>query len=75
MSFKVGQRVKVIGRPEWLERGWSNWIKEVGKVGTVKRVSTSNITIDLNGKKFGFFPESLRLHKGQLLFEFMYDKP
>ena len=74
MEFKKGDRIKVIGRPEWEERGWSTWTILRGKTGIVKAVSFSNITIYVHGKQYNLMPESLELiREGQLLFGFMYD--
>ncbi len=77
MKFKVGDKVLIIGRPEWKSYGWSSWIKLVGKTAIVKGVKYNTITIYVDGQRFGLYPKSLSLcvkPNEQLLFEFMYDK-
>ena len=78
MKFKVGDRVRVVGRAEWFsEEGWGLWLDRVGKTGKVTSKTTVVVWVKLDKSEVvGFIEESLELCDKvgeQLLFSFMRD--
>jgi len=78
MKFKVGDRVRVVGRAEWFsEAGWGLWLDRVGKTGKVTSKTTVVVWVKLDKSEVvGFIEESLELCDKvgeQLLFSFMRD--
>ena len=72
-KYKVGDKVKVVGRPEWVGYCWENMIAVIGEVFIVTEVEPGLVRGKINGKTYGFYPDSLKLVDNQLMFPFMYD--
>ena len=73
-KYKVGYKVKVVGRPEWTRGCWSDMIAVIGEVFVVTEVEPYSIKGKINGEMFGLYPESVKLVDNQLMFSFMYEE-
>ena len=72
--FKVGDKVKVVGREGWHDGRWDMWLKVVGTTFIVTEVTPYVISGLINGISWGFMPDSLKLIDNQLMFSFMYEE-
>ncbi len=73
-TYKIGDKIKIVGRPVWHKGCQSAWLRLIGLKTTVVRAELRRIEVCINGSTWGLYPESVELiREGQLEFDFMYD--